>query len=102
MRKNTIYAALNEVRMYGGVERNIVLLNAAVVVLAVVGLRWWWVLVPAIIFHFIMRNINKKDPMTMRIYLRYAQQGHRYDPRPHRLQEKTTQRPLGFSRGALC
>ena len=88
--------------MYFGVERDIVLMNAAVLVLAVAGMNWWWTIIPAFVFNLIMRNINKKDPMTLKVYGRYRKQGWRYDPWPHRGQRSATLRPQGFMRDTLC
>jgi type IV secretory pathway TrbD component len=101
MRTRSIYRSLNEERMYGGVQKNLVLGNVAFVVLAVTGLGWWWFLVPSSLFHFLMRNINKRDPKVVQVYTRYAKQGTRYDPWPHQGQ-KVARRPVGFGRGQMC
>jgi len=100
-RVNTIYRSLNEERMYGGVQRDLAVYNAGFAAIAVLGLGWLWWLVPAIAAHFVMRNINKRDPKILQVYSRYARQGDRYDPWP-RIDAKRGLRPRGFSRGMLC
>jgi type IV secretory pathway TrbD component len=102
VRRNTIYRSLNEERLYGGVQRMIVLGNLAITLITCVGLGWYWTVLPALAFHFVMRNINKNDPKIMQVYSRYAKQGMRYDPWPRRNQLKQTLRPAGFARGVMC
>lgn len=88
--------------MYFGVERNIALFNAGFLVIAVAGLSWWWWLLPSTTFHFVMRGINKKDPLTLKVYGQYRHFGWRYDPWPHLEQSSKTLRPVGYMRGQLC
>ena len=101
-RTNRIYRSLNEERTYGGVQKEVVLANAGFTALAIAGLNWWWVLLPAIGLHVVMRNINKNDPKIMQVYARYSRQATRYDPWPHRVSDPRRDRPTGFSRGMSC
>jgi type IV secretory pathway TrbD component len=102
VRTNAIYRSLNEEKTYGGVQRGIALANAAVLMLSVVALSWWWVVAPCLLFHVLMRYANKKDPQMMQVYFKYSSQALRYDPWPRVSGSAKGLRPSGFSRGQLC
>lgn len=88
--------------MYFGVERYLALSNAAALILAIVGLGWWWWILPMLAFHLIMRGVNKRDPLALKVFGRYRLQSWRYDPWPHQQQLPRSLRPSGFMRGQLC
>ncbi|MEQ1594643.1 MAG: VirB3 family type IV secretion system protein [Casimicrobium sp.] len=101
MRRNPIYRSLNEVPMWGGVQKDFVLSNVAFTAVTIAGLGWWWTLIPSFAFHSLMRIINRNDPLVLTVYRRYAKQATRYEPWPH-ITQASGKRPDGFSRGLLC
>lgn len=63
--------ALTEKLTWGGVPRNLFLLNVLVCVFAVVILKTWTILLLGFICHFFLKFFTQKDPEFFGIFIQY-------------------------------
>ncbi|MBC7779631.1 MAG: VirB3 family type IV secretion system protein [Proteobacteria bacterium] len=100
-RATVVRASLLEVKTIAGVEDRLAILNATFALAIVMGLGLWPYLMIALLLHLLAARLTRRDPYLRRIYVRFAQQGDRYDPWP-RVAPKRARRPPGFGRTLLC
>ncbi|WP_038093150.1 VirB3 family type IV secretion system protein [Acidihalobacter prosperus] len=93
-RKTMIRRALIGGRVLWGVDYPLAVGNLTLaVMLVVVGHIYWWVLA-AIGIHRLLGMAHRADPDMFKVYLRYAKQGHRYEPWAH--PDSRNRRPGGW------
>jgi type IV secretory pathway TrbD component len=96
-RRSPLYPVLTEPMLWFGGERNLVAMNGILAVAFIAGAGLWFLLPVFLALHGWLVYLGRKEPHAREIYLRYARQGHRYDPWPH--EDCRRPRPSGFAPG---
>ena len=99
-RASTVHKSLLEIKTLGGVEKRMAILNGTMAAALTMGTSQPAFIALAVIVHFFLMWLTKKDPFTIMIYTRYALMGDIYDPWPRR-KSKRNQRPEGFGKNLL-
>jgi type IV secretory pathway TrbD component len=101
-RATRVHAALLEPQLVAGVERPLAILNATVCGVFVLDLHVWCYLPVAMGIHWLLRRATRQDPFMRPIYARYVRQADAYDPWPHAVSARGSNRPRPVGRGLLC
>lgn len=96
-RVNKVKTGLSTPILYAGVEEALFALNLGLAVFMALSLRQYWYPVVALLLHFILRGVSKRESIAGKIYLRYSRQADVYSPWPA-LSQKRGFRPDGFGR----
>lgn len=96
-RANVVKTGLSVPFMFGGVEESLFVLNGGIFAMFVFALAQYWYVPIAIILHFVLRGVSRRDHLAGKIYMRYARQADVYSPWPGRAQARGF-RPAGFAR----
>lgn len=100
-RYTPVHRSLHEEKTLGGAEKNWVLLDGILTMVAVIVFESLvWVGIGFVLYLFLIW-IYKKDPVMRKVYIQYNKQYDVYDPWPH-VEETANARPQGFDRGNLC
>ncbi len=99
-RRSPFYPVLTEPLLCFGGERNLVALNGILAVAFIAGAGLWFLAPVFLLIHGALVYLGRKEPQAREIYLRYARQGHVYDPWPHA--DCRRPRPTGFAPGLTC
>ena len=86
--------------MIGGVDYRLVLVNMMGTILFTLLLKILYLPLLGYGVHFVFKQINKDDPMTMKVLLAYKEQGGLYVPFSQFVKRRFD-RPNGFGRGLL-
>lgn len=100
-RVNRLHAALVEPLLIAGVEKPFAIVNATMAIALVGDLHLYGWIPLAVLAHLVLRRITQDDPFTRQIYVKYNQQGDRYEPWPH-VRGHRGRRPEGFGRVMAC
>ncbi len=100
-RASTVHKSLLEIKTYGGVEKRMAVANGTVWAALTMGTEQPAFIFFAVVVHFILMWVTKKDPFTINVYMRYAVLGDVYDPWIRR-NMKRNERPEGCCRNVLC
>lgn len=100
-RASAVHKSLLEIKTYGGVEKGMAVANGTLAAALGMGTEEPAFLLLAIAVHFFLMWLTKKDPFTVKVYMRYAKMGDIYDPWPKRTMKRNA-RPEGFGKGLLC
>lgn len=96
-RVNRVRTGLSAPALVAGVEERLFVFNFGVAAVLLVGPKFFWYPVVALVLHFFLRGVSKKEHLAAKIYLRYALQADAYTPWPTLLQRRGL-RPTGFAR----
>lgn len=92
--------ALSTPPMVGGVDFRLTLCVVIASVMFTLILQIWYVPIFGYILFYILKQINKEDPMMMRVLQPYTKQGSFYVPFP-KYKYRRHDRPTGFGRGNI-
>lgn len=79
-RRTPVAQVLTEPCLILGVEKPFAILNFMLAMVMAGELHVWAFFLLSMGFHFILRQITRRDPFTRQIYIRYIQQGPCYLP----------------------
>lgn len=100
-RETIFHRSLIEVKMIGGVQTNLAIMNFIICGVFVESLHVLWFPIVTFALHMFLKWVTKKDPLILDIFNMYRHQGDHYDPWPRSHQEQG-ERPVGFGKGMLC
>lgn len=100
-RASAVHKSLLEIKTIGGVEKRMAIANGTLAAALTMGTNQPLFIGLAIVVHFFLMWLTKKDPFMVKVYVRYAALADIYDPWPRRT-HKRNQRPEGFGRNLLC
>lgn len=100
-RASAVHKSLLEIKTLGGVEKRMAILNGTMALTLTMAMNQPGFLALAVVLHFFLMWVTKKDPFTIKIYARYALLADVYDPWPKRI-NKRNPRPDGFGKNLLC
>lgn len=92
-----VRTGLSAPALVAGVEERLFVMNFGIAAVLMVGPKFYWYPVVALLLHFFLRGVSKKEHLAAKIYLRFAMQADVYTPWPVALQ-KRGMRPNGFAR----
>lgn len=100
-RATAVHKSLLEIKTIAGVEKRMAILNGTMAAALTMGTEQLGFIPLAVILHFFLMWVTKKDPFTIKVYARYALLADVYDPWPKRT-NKRNPRPDGFGKDLLC
>ncbi len=100
-RASAVHKSLLEIKTLGGVEKRMAIANGTLAAALTMGTNQPMFLALAVVVHFFLMWLTKKDPFTIKVYMRYALMGDIYDPWPKRTIKRNS-RPEGFGKNLLC
>lgn len=100
-RASQVHKSLLEIKTIGGVEKRMAIANGTLSAALTMGTTQPLFIGVGAIVHFFLVWVTKKDPFTIKVYMRYATMGDVYDPWPKRT-IKVNARPEGFGKNLLC
>jgi type IV secretion system protein VirB3 len=100
-RASAVHKSLLEIKTVGGVEKRMAIANGTLAAALTMGTNQPMFLLLAVVVHFFLMWLTKKDPFTVKVYMRYALLADIYDPWPRRTIKRNA-RPEGFGKNLLC